>query len=430
MTNALHHPASIAKKSIGFANLAVLIEWYDFGLYTVFSIYLYQIFFPTIRVDVSGLLMMFVYWLGYLGRVIGGCVFSRFADTSGRKSTFIISSSVMSISTLLLLLIPTHGEPSIIISISFIAIRLLQGLALGIEYPGGMVYIYEHAKSGQQFPSLLRSSFFSQLGGLIGVASGLILSHLFTHAEIIKYAWRLPYAFAFLSGILLFLMRFFAHETPAFIQQSRHQSSFSYASIVKRFFGGFLGLFLMMIAMEGMVKFISMGNLYFNRYFDIPLKKLFFISTISFFTTMSFTLLLSFYLSNTKRITASLVGLSIFLVIGCLGFLLMAPHSLIFMMVSICLISCAGTVFNKYVVYLICQSSETQSRVSMVAFYNNLSVLFSTLSPLLLLAMVQRLHYPMLVSESFFILSVVIAWAMIRQCVNLSSSRRLIVESS
>ena len=145
---------------------------------------------------------------------------------------------------------------------------------------------------------------------------------------------------------------------------------------------------------------------------------------------MSFTLLLSFYLSNTKRITASLVGLSIFLVIGCLGFLLMAPHSLIFMMVSICLISCAGTVFNKYVVYLICQSSETQSRVSMVAFYNNLSVLFSTLSPLLLLAMVQRLHYPMLVSESFFILSIVIAWAMIRQCVNLSSSRRLIVESS
>ena len=430
MTNALHHPASTAKKSISFANLAVLIEWYDFGLYTVFSIYLYQIFFPTIRADISGLLMMFVYWLGYFGRVIGGCVFSRFADTSGRKSTFVISSSVMTISTLLLLLIPTHGEPSVIISISFIAIRLLQGLALGIEYPGGLVYIYEHAKSGQQFPSLLRSSFFSQLGGLIGVVSGLLLSHLFTHTEIIQYAWRLPYMFAFLSGILLFLMRFFAHETPAFIQQSRHESSFNYASVVKRFFGGFLGLFLMMIAMEGMVKFISMGNLYFNRYFDIPLKKLFFISTVSFFTTMSFTLLLSFYLSNAKRISASLVGLSILLVIGCLGFLLLSSHHILFMMVSICLISCVGSVFNKYVVYLICQSARTRSRVSMVAFYNNLSVLFSTLSPLLLLALVQRLHYPMLVSESFFILSVVIAWVMIRQCANVSSSCQPLVEGS
>mgnify|MGYP002818437528 CR=1 FL=1 len=145
---------------------------------------------------------------------------------------------------------------------------------------------------------------------------------------------------------------------------------------------------------------------------------------------MSFTLLLSFYLSNAKRISASLVGLSILLVIGCLGFLLLSPHHILFMMVSICLISCVGSVFNKYVVYLICQSARTRSRVSMVAFYNNLSVLFSTLSPLLLLALVQRLHYPMLVSESFFILSVVIAWVMIRQCASVSSSRQPLVEGS
>ena len=118
---------------------------------------------------------------------------------------------------------------------------------------------------------------------------------------------------------------------------------------------------------------------------------------------MSFTLLLSFYLSNAKRISASLVGLSILLVIGCLGFLLLSPHHILFMMVNLSYF-CMGSVFNKYVVYLICQSARTRSRVSMVAFPNNLSVLFSTLSPLLLLALVQRLHYPMLVSESFIVL--------------------------
>ena len=398
-----------SKKSTRFANLAVIIEWYDFGLYTVLSAYLYTIFFPHMSPSTSSLLVLFVYWLGYVGRIIGGFVFSRFADSVGRKSTFVMSSLMMTLSTGLLACLPIHYIDAYWLPVLFVSIRLLQGIALGIEYPGGMVFIYEHARPGLQFSELLRSSFFSQLGGLIGVAVGYLLTLFYHHNAIIDYAWRLPYVLAGVSGLLLFAIRLYASETPDFISSRKKVYSFSYLSTLKTFYQQFLGMMLVIIILEGMVKFLSMGNLYFHRNFHIPLQDLFLCSTICFSVVMSSLLFLSWFVKQSHRVMPVLLGLSLTLVLGAVLLCLLPSGSLLILIIAMVLLSFTASVYNKFMVYTLCQHSSVKSRVSLIAFYNNSTVFVAALFPWCLNYMVNTYHQPMLVPEVFVILSITVA---------------------
>ena len=396
----------LGKKSTRFANLAVIIEWYDFGLYTVLSAYLYTIFFPHLSSSISSLLILFIYWLGYVGRILGGCIFSRIADTFGRKSTFVMSSLLMTLSTSLLACLPIHHIDSRWLSALFVTIRLLQGIALGIEYPGGMVFIYEHATPGMQFSQLLRSSFFSQLGGLIGVAVGYVLTLLYHHKAIVDFAWRLPYVLAGVSGVILFAIRVCASETPVFLSSREKKYSFSYLSTLKTFYRQFLGFVITIIILEGMVKFLSMGNLYFHANFHIPLRSLFLCSTISYSVVMTTIFILASYMKQPQRVIPMLIILSITLVLGAFLLFMSSSGFLFILVVAMVLLSCTASVYNKFVVCTLCEYSSVKSRVSLIACYNNFTVFIASLFPLLLNDLVSITHQPLLVPEIFIILSI------------------------
>src|SRR5918995_1789883 len=108
------------KKVILASSLGTVFEWYDFYLY------------------------------GSLATIIGAIFFGRIGDLVGRKYTFLVTILIMGFSTFLVGLLPSYAQIGWIAPVVLIALRMLQGLALGGEYGGAAVYVAEHAPVGRR----------------------------------------------------------------------------------------------------------------------------------------------------------------------------------------------------------------------------------------------------------------------------------------
>lgn len=206
----------------GLASMAgTTIEWYDFFLYgTAAALIFNKIFFPALD-PISGVLAAFAtYAVGFLGRPLGGIVFGHFGDRLGRKSMLLLTLLMMGIPTIAIGLIPTYQQIGYWAAILLVAMRLLQGMAVGGEWGGAVLMAVEHAPPG-------RKGFYGSLPQT-GVGAGLILSSLamgavarLPEADMLAWGWRLP----FLASILLlgvgWLIRLKVPESPDFQQLER-----------------------------------------------------------------------------------------------------------------------------------------------------------------------------------------------------------------
>lgn len=206
----------------GLASMAgTTIEWYDFFLYgTAAALIFNKIFFPALD-PISGVLAAFAtYAVGFLGRPLGGIVFGHFGDRLGRKCMLLLTLLMMGIPTIAIGLIPTYQQIGYWAAILLVAMRLLQGMAVGGEWGGAVLMAVEHAPPG-------RKGFYGSLPQT-GVGAGLILSSLamgavarLPEADMLAWGWRLP----FLASILLlgvgWLIRLKVPESPDFRQLER-----------------------------------------------------------------------------------------------------------------------------------------------------------------------------------------------------------------
>ena len=122
-----------------------VIEWYDFYLYGVLAAFFATQFFPPGN-DVAALLSsLATFGAGFAVRPFGAAFFGRIGDIIGRKFTFLLTITLMGISTALVGVLPTFAQIGILAPIILVFLRLAQGLALGGEYGGAAIYVAEHA---------------------------------------------------------------------------------------------------------------------------------------------------------------------------------------------------------------------------------------------------------------------------------------------
>ncbi len=203
------------KKLIFLSSIGGLLEFYDFIIYALFAGYLAQNFFP-LHNHVTSLIFTFAtFAIGYLIRPLGGVIFGHFGDKSGRKTTFTITVFMMAISTFLIGVLPTYHQVGILAPILLILMRMGQGFSVGGEVPGAITYLSETAEKHKGFACGI--IFCALVSGIVlGLAVNTLLNAVFTQADIIDWAWRLPF---FLGGILgttsYFLRRRF-YESPLF----------------------------------------------------------------------------------------------------------------------------------------------------------------------------------------------------------------------
>src|SRR5215469_2885253 len=136
---------------IGASSVGTLIEWYDFYIYGVLAVFFGKHFFsPALSETTALILSLLVFWTGFAVRPFGAIVFGHLGDLVGRKFTFMLTMVLMGAATFVVGLLPGFDSVGTLAPVLLVAMRVLQGLALGGEYGGAATYIAEHAPDGKR----------------------------------------------------------------------------------------------------------------------------------------------------------------------------------------------------------------------------------------------------------------------------------------
>ena len=134
------------RKVVVASSLGTVFEWYDFYLYGSLAAVIGSHFFSGLTQSGQFIFALLAFAAGFFVRPFGAIFFGRLGDLVGRKYTFLITIVIMGLSTFLVGVLPTYGTIGMAAPVILIALRLLQGLALGGEYGGAAIYVAEHAE--------------------------------------------------------------------------------------------------------------------------------------------------------------------------------------------------------------------------------------------------------------------------------------------
>lgn len=204
-------------KTLGLAALGGTLEFYDFVIFVFFAATLGHLFFPPSMPDwMVQLQTLGIFAAGYLARPIGGIIIAHFGDKLGRKRMFTLSIFLMSVPTLVIGIMPTYASIGIAAPLLLLAMRLLQGAAIGGEMPGAWVFVAEHVPV-QRYGFGIGALTSGITGGiLLGSIVAIIINRSFLPAEVIEYAWRIPFIIGGVFGLVSVYLRRFLGETPVF----------------------------------------------------------------------------------------------------------------------------------------------------------------------------------------------------------------------
>jgi metabolite-proton symporter len=242
MTDSATVTRADAGKEVPVAKLAVastigtIIEAYDFVLYgTVAALVFDKLFFPDAAPAIATLAAFATFGVGFLARPVGGAIFGHYGDKVGRKKMLVLALTIMGVATVAIGALPGYNSIGIAAPILLVALRLIQGAALGGEWGGAVLMVTEYAPKG-------RRGFYGSWPQ-IGFAGGLaistsiiwIMSSSLSDAQFQSWGWRVPFfASALLVAVGLYI-RLRIEETPAFseLQQRQEREKAPAVEVVK-----------------------------------------------------------------------------------------------------------------------------------------------------------------------------------------------------
>ncbi len=248
------------KRVILASSLGTIFEWYDFYLYGSLAAMIGAKFFSAFDVNTRSIFALLAFAAGFLVRPFGALVFGRLGDLIGRKSTFLITILIMGLSTFLVGLLPDYATIGWAAPVTLIALRMLQGLALGGEYGGAAVYVAEHSPAGRRgfYTAWIQTT--ATLGLLLSlfVIVGLRLwmgdkafADDFPLFFGLKGGWRIPFLGSIFLLAISVWIRLQMNESPAF-QKMKEEGTRSKAPL-KEAFGNWSNLKVVLLALFGLV---------------------------------------------------------------------------------------------------------------------------------------------------------------------------------
>jgi MFS family permease len=204
------------RKVIFASSLGTVFEWYDFYIYGTLGVFLAKYFFSTVPANVAFIFTLLAFAAGFAVRPFGALIFGRLGDMIGRKYTFLITMTLMGVGTFFIGLLPGYATWGIAAPIVLIALRLVQGLALGGEYGGAATYVAEHAPKNRRgyYTSWIQTT--ATLGLFLALLLILGIRTWQGEETFGDWGWRIPFL---LSGILLIIsiwIRLTLNESPVF----------------------------------------------------------------------------------------------------------------------------------------------------------------------------------------------------------------------
>jgi len=201
---------------IGASALGTLFEWYDFFLYGSLASLIAVHFFSAVDPATGFIFALATFAVGFIVRPLGALIFGRIGDLTGRKNTFLMTLALMGVATVLVGLLPGYGTIGIAAPITLVVLRLLQGLAIGGEFGGAIVYVAEHAPPGKRG---LHTSWIpaTAMGGLLLSLVVIMATRAAMSSEnFADWGWRLPFLFSAILLVISLWIRMRLNESPVF----------------------------------------------------------------------------------------------------------------------------------------------------------------------------------------------------------------------
>lgn len=225
MTNSTVHSNQWRIKAIFMGSIGNLVEWYDWYAYTAFALYFAPVFFPEGNSTAQLMNTAAIFAAGFLMRPIGGWLFGRIADRTGRKAAMTLSVLLMSLGSLLIALTPAYHTIGIAAPVLLLLARLLQGLSVGGEYGTSATYLSEVATANRRgFYSSFQ--YVTLIGGqLVALGIQLLLQKVFlTPEQLQDWGWRIPFVIgAVLALFALYMRRHMEESAPQAPSQSKEK---------------------------------------------------------------------------------------------------------------------------------------------------------------------------------------------------------------
>jgi len=244
-------PLNNPKLVIAGASLGTLFEWYDFFLYGALATQIARSFFAGVDEASAFTFALVAFGAGFVARPFGALVFGRIGDVVGRKNTFLVTMTVMGLSTFLVGLLPGFETLGVAAPVLLVALRLLQGLAIGGEYGGAAIYVAEHAPADRRAFNTSWINAMATLGLICSLLVVIGFRLALSEAAFAAWGWRLPFLVsAGLLGVSLWI-RMRLGESPVF-QQMKAAGMTSKAPYSEAF-GRWSNLKLVLVALFGVV---------------------------------------------------------------------------------------------------------------------------------------------------------------------------------
>lgn len=248
---ASNRPMTPEERRVIFASsLGTVFEWYDFYLYGSLAAVIAAHFFSGVNPTAGFIFALLAFAAGFAVRPFGALVFGRLGDLVGRKYTFLITILIMGLSTFLVGVLPSYSSIGMAAPVILIALRLLQGLALGGEYGGAATYVAEHAPQNRRgfYTSWIQTT--ATMGLFLSLLVILGIRTTLSEEAFLDWGWRIPFLISVvLLGISVWI-RMRLNESPAFRKMKEEGGGSK--SPIKDSFGRWSNLKIVLLALFGL----------------------------------------------------------------------------------------------------------------------------------------------------------------------------------
>ncbi len=243
--------------------MGTAFEWYDFFVFGTLTVIISKQFFSGVGETAGFIFALLAFAAGFAVRPLGALVFGWVGDKTGRKRAFLVTVTLMGVATCAIGLLPTYAQAGVIAPILLIALRLVQGFALGGEYGGAAIYVAEHAPAkwrGLQTGAIQTSASF----GLFGALGVILLTRTIMGEEAFSsWGWRIPFLVSVGLLAISVWFRLRLEESPLY-QRMKDEGRASATPIRESFFE-WPNLKLVLLALFGIM--MAQGVIWYTAHF-------------------------------------------------------------------------------------------------------------------------------------------------------------------
>ncbi len=235
---------------IAGASAGTVFEWYDFYLYGSLATFITEHFFSGVNATTGYIFALLAFAAGFAVRPFGAIVFGRLGDLWGRKNTFLVTMTLMGISTFVVGLLPGYDKIGVAAPVGLIVMRLIQGLALGGEYGGAATYVAEHAPPGKRglYTSWIQTT--ATFGLFLSLIVIILVRARVGEDAFKAWGWRVPFLASAALLVVSLWIRLRLNESPVF-QQMVAEGTTSKAPLTESF-ARWPNLKLVLLALAGL----------------------------------------------------------------------------------------------------------------------------------------------------------------------------------